>query len=283
MAASGDFHCHSTASDGKLTPTEIVDLAARNGVRVLALTDHDSTEGIAEARAAAAKHPDLTLISGVELSTDIEGDEVHVLGYFESIDNSELQEALVRFREGRFERGRKMTERLGELGLPVSWERVLEFAGEGAVGRPHVAQAMVEAGHVSTVPEAFDRYIGRNGPAYVERSKMTPVEAVQTLRRLDSPAVLAHPVYIKNLDALLAELVPAGLTAMEVFYRDCSQETIDQLHRVCRSAGLLPSGGSDYHGLNNPGEKEPGDIPFPDWAMRQFIEKALPWVQIPVV
>src|SRR5438093_8817618 len=128
MASKGDFHCHSTASDGKLTPTEVVDLAAANGVQVFALTDHDSTEGITEARAAAAKHEGFTLVPGVELSTDIEGSEVHVLGYLPDISNPELQAELSRFRAGRFERGRMMTELLAGLGMPIRWERVLELA-----------------------------------------------------------------------------------------------------------------------------------------------------------
>ncbi len=178
MPSKGDFHNHSTASDGRLTPTQLVDLAARNGVKVFALTDHDSTEGLAEARAAAAKYADFTLVPGVELSTDIEGDEVHVLGYLPEPEDAELQAALKRFRDGRFERGRLMVEKLTAMGKPISWERVKEIAGEASIGRPHVALAMVEAGYVRNTTEAFDLYIGRNGPAYVEREKMTPVEAV---------------------------------------------------------------------------------------------------------
>src|SRR5918996_3222455 len=152
--AKADFHNHSTASDGKLTPTQLIDLAAANGVRILALTDHDSTEGIAEAQHAAEKHPGFVLVPGVELSTDIEGDEVHILGYFspEALADPGLQAELARFRAGRFERGRLMTEKLAAIGKPVSWQRVLDLAGEASVGRPHVAQAMVEAGHVSSLP-----------------------------------------------------------------------------------------------------------------------------------
>ncbi len=278
MASKGDFHCHSTASDGKLAPARLIDLAAGNGVRIFALTDHDSTEGMAEARTAAAKHPGFTLVPGVELSTDIEGDEVHVLGYLPDIDNRELQGALARFRAGRFKRGRMMVERLTALGMPLRWERVLEFAGDGSVGRPHVAQAMVEAGYVKTLPEAFDLYIGRQGPAYVERERMTPREAVETLRRFGAPPVLAHPSYIKNLEAVLNDLVPAGLAGMEVFYRDYGPEIVDRLAATARRFGLLPLGGSDYHALDNPGEREPGDIPLPDWAIRDFLERELPWV-----
>ena len=278
--AHADFHNHSTASDGKLTPTQIVDLAAQRGVLIFALTDHDSTEGIAEARQAAAKYPGFVLVPGVELSTDIEGDEVHVLGYFtfEQIENAELQAALAKFRAGRFERGKAMVEKLVAIGKPISWDRVLEIAGEASVGRPHVAQALVEAGHVATIPEAFDLYIGRNGPAYAEREKMTPLEAVQTLRRYGAPAVMAHPSFTKSAEVILPELVQAGLAGMEVYYKNYDEETVANLAAMAHRLGILPLGGSDYHALNNPGEREPGDIPLPDRVARDFLEKELPWV-----
>jgi predicted metal-dependent phosphoesterase TrpH len=278
--AHADFHNHSTASDGKLTPTQIVDLAAQRGVRVFALTDHDSTEGIAEARQAASKYPGFVLIPGVELSTDIEGDEVHVLGYFtfEQLENQDLQASLAKFRAGRFERGKAMVEKLNAIGKPISWERVLEIAGEASVGRPHVAQALVEAGHVATIPEAFDLYIGRNGPAYAEREKMTPLEAVQTLRRYGAPAVMAHPSFTKSAEVILPDLVKAGLAGMEVYYKNYDEETVASLAAMAQRLGILPLGGSDYHALKNPGEREPGDIPLPDRVARDFLEKELPWV-----
>ena len=285
--AKADFHNHSTASDGKLTPGQLVDLAAARGVKVFALTDHDSTEGITEARAAAAKYDDFVLVPGCELSTDIEGAEVHVLGYldFDLIEDPDLQAELSRFRAGRFERGRLMTEKLTELGKPVSWERVLEIAGEAAVGRPHVAQALVEAGHVATITEAFDRYIGRDGPAYVEREKMTPEEAIRTLRRFGAAPILAHPSYIKGsdtpvaqLEGLLRDFKAAGLMGMEVYYKDYSDEMVGNLAQLAKKLDLMPLGGSDYHALKGPGEREPGDIPLPSSVAKDFLEKELTWV-----
>jgi predicted metal-dependent phosphoesterase TrpH len=283
MTAKADFHCHSTASDGRLTPTQVVELAVQNGVRILALTDHDSTEGIAEARAAAAKHPGFVLVAGVELSTDIEGSEVHVLGYFQSIDSPELQAELVRFRAGRFERGRQMTEKLAAIGVPVSWRRVLEIAGDASVGRPHVAQALIEAGHVSTISEAFDRYIGRNGPAYVEREKMTPAEAVDAIRRFGGVPVLAHPTYVRGLEDVLCDLEAHGLVGMEVYYKHYNPETICQLAAIAHRHHLLPLGGSDYHALDRATEREPGNIPLPDEVIREFLEKELTWVSTAVL
>jgi 3',5'-nucleoside bisphosphate phosphatase len=284
MPSKGDFHNHSTASDGRLTPTQLVDLAARNGVKIFALTDHDSTEGLAEARTAAAKYADFTLVPGVELSTDIANGEVHVLGYLPQPENPELQAALKRFRDGRFERGRLMVEKLAALGKPVSWERVKEIAGEASIGRPHVALAMVEAGHIANTTEAFDLYIGRNGPAYVEREKMTPIEAVRTLRHFGASPVLAHPTYVTDAEAVLRELIPAGLVGMEVFYKAYDTPTVEQLLAMARRNSILPLGGSDYHALDRPDEREPGmvDHPLPDWAIREFLEKELSWVRVKV-
>jgi len=280
LTAKADFHNHSTASDGRLTPTQVTDLAAGNGVRIFALTDHDSTEGIAEAREAAARHDGFFLLPGVELSCDIEGDEIHVLGYlpYEVLADVDLQAQLTRFRAGRFERGRIMTEKLAAIGLPVSWERVLEIAGDASVGRPHVARAMLEAGHVVSIQEAFDRFIGDYGPAYVDRERMSAREGVETLRRYGAPAVLAHPSYLKNLEGSLPELKAAGLVGMEVYYKDYDAEMIQRLERLAALHGLMPLGGSDYHALQGPGEREPGNIPLPDRIARNFLEKELPWV-----
>ena len=285
--AKADFHNHSTASDGKLTPAQLVDLAAARGVKVFALTDHDSTEGIREARAAATRHNDFVLIPGCELSTDIDGAEVHILGYFDfdKIEDPGLQAELQRFRAGRLERGRLMTEKLTALGKPISWQRVLEIAGEASVGRPHVAQALVEEGHVATITEAFDRYIGRDGPAYVEREKMTPEEAIRSLRRFGAAPILAHPSYIKGkdtpiaqLEGLLRDFQAAGLMGMEVYYKDYGDELIADLAALARKLDLMPLGGSDYHALKGPGEREPGDIPLPSSVARDFLEKELSWV-----
>src|SRR3989442_744334 len=180
--SSGDFHTHSTCSDGKLSPKALVDLAASRGVRVLALTDHDTVDGLAAARAAAARHADFILVPGVELSCDVPGTEVHMLGLFIDAQNAEFQSQLEGFRQGRIERATKMVDALRALGAPIEWSRVQEIAGEASVGRPHVAQALLERGHVQTFEEAFDRFLGRNGPAYVERAKLAPREAITMIR-----------------------------------------------------------------------------------------------------
>jgi hypothetical protein len=256
-----------------LAPAEVVKLAYEQGVRVLALTDHDSTEGIPEARAAATAYPEFTLIPGVEMGTDIPGGEVHVLGYYLYPEDSELQATLKRLRDGRRGRGERMVEKLRALGLDVTWEQVQRIAGEASVGRPHVAQALLEKGYITNIAEAFERYIGRNGPAYAEREKLTPVEAVQTIVRLGGVACLAHPHDLNDLDDLLAELKAAGLAGMEVYYKDYDAATVERLLAAAKRFDLVPWGGSDFHGIFGREEPKPGGMhsPLPESSIEALL------------
>ncbi|MHB1345461.1 MAG: PHP domain-containing protein [Thermoleophilia bacterium] len=253
-----DLHLHTTASDGTDAPAEVVRKARDLGLRVIAITDHDSTEGVAEA-IASARGTDLEVIPGIEISTDVPLGEIHILGYFVDVADGELQNMLRLLRESRHGRARRMVDKLRDLGMDVDWERVKAFAGEGAVGRPHVARAMVEKGYVSTTAEAFDRYIGRNGPAYVERYKLTPPEAVQLVLGAKGLPGLAHPVIAgaaeplggsPDLEPLLAELSQAGLVAMECYYTGYTEDITADLLEKARRYNLMPTGGSDYHGAN---------------------------------
>ena len=259
MSSEVDLHLHTIASDGRLTPTDLVLMAARQGLKTIALTDHDTTDGLPEAYVAARGVPGLRIIPGIELSADVPGDEVHVLGYFINPDDPELQADLTRFREGRVGRARAMVDKLGELGVQVDWERVQHFAGDGAVGRPHIALAMVEAGHCNEPKDAFPEYLGRNGLAYVERVKLTPAEAVDMIRRAGGVAVLAHPAYMNDMEAGIANLAGIGLSGIEVHYAKYRDDTIRQLARLAREYELIPCGGSDYHGLGNTDECLPGE------------------------
>jgi 3',5'-nucleoside bisphosphate phosphatase len=265
-----DLHAHTTASDGSHTPTQLVARAARLALRVLAITDHDTTAGIAEALAAGATHG-VQVIPGVEINTDVPAAEAHVLGYFVDHTHAELNIELARIREGRVGRAQKMAAVLTEMGAPVSFERILQIAGEGAVGRPHVAQALLEAGHVHTFGEAFERYIGRNSPAYVERAKFTPAQACSLIRRADGLPVVAHPVYFDrygairsafDLDATLPGLIDAGLAGIEVYYPGYDALTIEHLLAVARRYGLLVTGGTDFHGIR-PSEPDLGGVYVP--------------------
>jgi len=271
MSSRADLHCHTTYSDGSLTPGELIDRAVQRDVEVMALTDHDCTDGIPEALEAASRHPGFLLIPGIELSTDVPENEVHVLGYFIDWESPAFQERLHRLRDSRLSRGRAMLAKLRELGIELSWERVQEIAGEGAVGRPHIALAMLEGGHIKTLDEAFERYLSRNGPAYVEREKMVPTEAVELVTSVDGLPVLAHPAQLKDLDRFLGELKAAGLLGMEVYYQDYGQEDVDRLLAVAGRHNLLPLGGSDFHGIGAGRERDVGDIPLPFEPVEQLI------------
>ncbi|MBF8267407.1 MAG: hypothetical protein HW388_915 [Dehalococcoidia bacterium] len=255
-----DLHLHTTFSDGRLTPLQLVELVGQRGLRVVAITDHDSTEGLPQALEAARRFPHLTVIPGVELSTDIPGNEIHVLGYFLRYSDPGFQRTLQEFRNGRVERAREMVSKLAELGVPVEWERVLELADGGSVGRPHIAQAMVERGYIRLPQEAFVKYIGRNGLAYAERPKLTPADAVRMIRGVDGLPVLAHPREVENLESILPELEAAGLVGMEVHYGNYTPSQVEALAAIAARDGLIPCGGSDYHALGTPGEVEPGHV-----------------------
>ncbi len=253
-----DLHLHTTASDGRLTPTELVDLAAGQGLKVIAITDHDSTEGLPEAFEAAGKHPDLTVIPGIELSADVPGNEIHILGYYIPHEDPKVQETLTQFRRGRQDRGRRMVERLREMGMGITWERVQELAGEAAIGRPHVAQALVEGGWVRDTDDAFEKYIGRNSPAYTERAKLSPTDAINLIKSWGGVPVMAHPIYVDDYLNYVADLTDAGLVGMEVHYAKFSNEQVEELARVADRFGLVPCGGTDYHAIPDRIEYLPG-------------------------
>ena len=281
-----DLHCHTTASDGALTPTQLVERAARLALRVIAVTDHDSTEGVAEALAAGARCG-IEVIPGVEINTDAPGTEVHMLGYFVDHTDPVLCRELARLRNGRVGRAKRMAEKLAAMGAPIRFERILELAGEGAVGRPHVAQALLEAGYVFSFEQAFEKYIGRNRPAYVERLKFTPAEACALIRRAGGLPVLAHPVFFDrygaiktpfDLDLMLPELIAAGLAGLEVYYPGYDAVTVEYLMAAARRYNLLHTGGADFHGLRA-GESDLGGVYVPMKVVNRLREA---WKQKPV-
>ena len=250
LVSEVDLHLHTTASDGLLTPRALVKAAAASGLRTIAITDHDTTDGVAEATAAATGLGSLTVIPGVELSTAPDPVECHMLGYFVAIAEPVMVSRLRELRLGRTDRGRAMVERLATLGLPLRWERVEQLAG-GSVGRPHIARAMVERSYVETVAEAFDRYIGKGRPAYVDRPTLTPTEAVELIHGAGGVAVVAHPLspLIPDLDVFLRRLVAVGLDGLEVYYGDYTPAQVAELREVARRHGLIATGGSDFHGI----------------------------------
>ncbi len=273
MGGAVDLHTHTTASDGTLPPRELVRLAARHGVRVLAVTDHDSTDGLAEAVQAAAEHPPLTIVPGLEINCDVEGAEVHVLGYLVDHEAEWFQAFLREQRAERVARVHRIAERLGELGLPIDPAEVLALAGRGAAGRPHVAQVMVRRGYVASVREAFDRYLRADGPAAVSRRRLTPVEAVAVIRKAGGVPVLAHPG-LAHRDDLIPDLVQAGLMGLEAWYAEHSAAQTAGYLELCRRFDLVATGGSDYHGPQSGRANPPGTPAVPIRAWEALRERA---------
>jgi predicted metal-dependent phosphoesterase TrpH len=259
-----DLHVHSTASDGRLSPTQVIREAAGRGLQYIALADHDSVAGIAEAKAAAAGFAGLQVIPGIEISTDIPQGEVHMLGYFFDYTDPGLLAKLEDFKNSRLKRAEKMVGKLGDLGIPVEWRRVKELAGTSTIGRPHIAQAMLEKGYVPSFKDAFDNYLGHGKPAYVEREKMLPAEAAAIIVKAGGLPVLAHPLTILEPEAMVRELIPAGLVGMEVYYNGYSAEEVEGLLAMAERHGLIATGGSDFHGIEPDEETAIGgaDVPL---------------------
>jgi len=267
-----DLHSHTTASDGTLAPRELVRLAARHGVRVLAVTDHDSTNGLREAMDEARALPPLEIVPGLEINCDVPGAEIHVLGYCVDWDAPWFQAFLGAQREERRRRVYRIAERLAELGVPIDPAAVFALVKEGSAGRPHVAQAMVDRGYVKTVREAFDRYLSASGPANVPRQRLTPVEAVRVIRRARGVPVLAHPG-LANRDELIPELVEAGLLGIEAYYPEHSPGQTATYRQMCARLGLVATGGSDFHGPRIGGARHPGVQAVPESAWQELRDR----------
>jgi predicted metal-dependent phosphoesterase TrpH len=269
-----DLHLHTTASDGRLEPREIVSLAARVGLDVIAVTDHDTIEGVVPALAAAQASPSLTVIPGVEINTDVPRGEVHILGYFIDYTDKKLAATLQKLRDSRRERAQKMIAKLGKLGMKIDWQRVSELVRGGSVCRPHIAQALFEKGYVGSEKEAFDKYIGHDGPAYVERYKLLPIEVVKLILDAKGLPVLAHPADIAGLDELVPKLKAVGLVGLEVYYRDYSSEIVARLAKIAEKYDLIPTGGTDYHAFGDGLEVEIGGAITPARSVEQLFTLA---------
>jgi predicted metal-dependent phosphoesterase TrpH len=269
-----DLHIHTTASDGRFSPEEIVCKAVELELEVIALADHDSVDGVVPALKEARKFPQLRIIPAVEVSTDVPDGEVHVLGYFIDYTSRELAEELARFRNSRERRAQKMVVKLADLGVHIDWRRVQEIAGDGSMARPHVAQAMLEKGYITSIREAFDKYIARDGPAYVEREKLTPVEAVALIVRTNGLPVMAHPFTVPDPEALISEMEAAGLAGIEAYYNGYTADEISRLVSLADRHGLLTTGGSDYHGLGEINDMMMGGVDVPMESAERLIALA---------
>lgn len=257
--ATVDLHVHSTASDGALSPGSLVEIAVRLGLGAFAISDHDTVDGLPEAF-EAARGTGMAFIPAVELSINlVAGGSAHLLGYFPGSDpaalcdrSASLGRALARVRAARETRNPRIIEKLAQLGMPLFEEEVLEHAGGDVVGRPHIAQAMLARGYVQSSREAFDRFLARGKPAYVERERLWDSEALEIIRDLGGLPVLAHPGLMErsadDLAALIRSLASRGLSGLEAYYPRHSPEVVAALAAEAAASGLLTTGGTDYHG-----------------------------------
>jgi len=252
-----DLHVHSTASDGSETPGAVVVMAAEAGLKAIALTDHDTQSGIAEARIEAAR-VEVELIAGVELSVEWDRGAMHIVVLFLEPGPGPVQNRLAELRQGRSERNARIIGKLAELGVPVSEAEILDLAGGESVGRPHIAAVMVNRGHVESIFDAFDMYLARGKPAYMARPRLSPEEAIGLARDSKAVPVLAHPHTLGlntsvEVTATLRRLAEAGLVGIECYCPSYSPLEREGYAALAERFGLKPSGGSDYHGSYKPG------------------------------
>ncbi len=256
-----DLHLHTTASDGELTPTRLVEVAVERGMEVISITDHDTVGGLAEG-GRRAQELGIEFINGIELSSEWREREVHILGYFIDPENPKLQRELAKIKEARDSRNVKILKKLRNYKIDISLEELREEAGGEIVGRAHIANLMMKKGYVYSKGEIFKRYLGIGGVAYVPKGDLTPERAVEIIRENGGIASLAHPKYISEDEVRLTELIndlkKSGLEAMEVYYSSFSLREVLKYKKLAKKMELLTTGGSDYHG-GSKGNTEIGD------------------------
>lgn len=271
-----DLHLHTTASDGRCTPRQLVERAAAAGVTAMAVTDHDTTAAVAEVRAAALAHG-IEAISGIEITAVDSGRDVHVLGYFIDPADTELAEFLARQRAQRIARVEAVGARLAELGLPIDLAPLLRQARQEtgrSIGRPQVARAMVAAGHVTDTREAFDRWLATGRPAFVPRAGAPPEQVIAILHHAGGLASIAHPGQT-DVDARINGFRDAGLDALEAYHPDHDAAGVERYLALASRLNLLVTGGSDFHGDVSHG-LEPGSVRLPEGAWLRLRAAAAP-------
>lgn len=276
-----DLHVHTTASDGTLTPAEVVRQAAAAGLVAIAITDHDSIEGVSEALdAAGALDEAISVIPGVELSAVHEGIDVHILGYFVNHTDPELRAHLADLRSARLNRARAIVETLEAAGYELSIVEVMDLSEGGAVGRSHVARALVNRGHAADVSDAFRRLLGRGRPFYVPKDVRTPSEVLRVILDAGGIPVLAHPG-VTGVDDLIPTLVADGLAGLEAYHSEHDPGERERYALLATELGLLVTGGTDYHGPSAPHPVLGGvDIPHPALAAL-FSAAGISWPHLP--
>lgn len=251
-----DLHVHSTKSDGSFTPSELVDYALEKGLSAFALTDHDTTEGLAEAfRAAEGK--EIEVIPGIEFSTEYQGKDIHILGLYIDYEGEEFRKYLADFQQSRTIRNEKMCKKLSEHGVDITYEKLKERFPGAVLTRAHYAKFLWQEGYVSGMKEAFERYIGDHAPCFLPREKVTPAQAVKLILRAGGVPILAHPLLYgmsdDRLEELVAELKEEGLAGLEAVYSTYNSAEERKMKALAKKYDLLISGGSDFHGSTKPG------------------------------
>ncbi len=269
-----DLHLHTNASDGVKSPTELVEMINSTSLRLFAITDHDTTSGLDEAEAASLKHHGITFIPGIELSAEVNESEIHITCHFIDRHNSELQTELTALVQDRESKAEQIVDRLRELGLSIDWEDVVANA-DGAIGRPHIARAMLARGYVNSVADAFTRYLAPGRPAYMSRRKLGGVHALQLVHAAGGAATLAHPRTVANVEDVLSVLTSHGLAGIEVYAEKYGGDMIDRYSSLADRFGLIKSGGSDYHANDTINEIVPGMNGPPPGTVQRLYERAL--------
>jgi 3',5'-nucleoside bisphosphate phosphatase len=275
-----DLHVHSSASDGSYAPAEVVRYAKEGGLTALALTDHDTVDGLPEAVAAGERYG-VEVIPGVEISAQYPGGTMHILGLFVDYHNGLLDERLAVLKQARLDRNPQIIAKLNALGIPITMERVDKISGGGQVGRPHIARALMEMGYIKNLQEAFDKYLGWHKPAYVSKFRFPPAQALAMIREAQGIPVLAHPFTLGlgsayALKNLIIELQGLGLAGLEVYYSEHTPEQEALYLKLARELDLLITGGSDYHGLNKP-EITLGSMPCQERLTYRLVEALKDW------
>jgi hypothetical protein len=258
-----DLHIHSTASDGKLSPQAILDQAAATGLSTIALTDHDTVDGLLALRKLPANQA-VTLIPGIEFSTDLPANEVHILGYYIDITHPELTSQLQLLADDRLARANRMVNKLNDLGYYISYDQVLEIAGDAAsIGRPHVAAALLEAGYFDSMQDVFSKLLAKNSPAYVPHYKLTPQKTIELIKSAGGIPVLAHPGLVES-DQIVIDIISLGIQGIEVYHPKHSSDQTAKYLQLATERHLIVTGGSDFHGLSGRFPEQLGEFYIPD-------------------
>lgn len=267
-----DLHIHTTASDGIMSPYEVVSWASIKRLKAIAITDHDTVNGISPAMEASFRYK-TEIVPGIELSTLFEGEEIHILGYYIDYKAQWFLDILEKLRSLRYERAERIVGKLNRLGVDITLEQVKVKAKRGAIGRPHIARAMVDKGFIKNTKEAFSEYIGKDCPAYVERHKLSSRDAIEIIKSVGGISVLAHPGLIQN-KANIKKIIDVGVQGIEVYHSKHDEDTVRNALAIAQSRKLFITGGSDCHGTKLNGEPILGSCSI-DYKYVQELKKAI--------